>query len=67
MDTVTFIGGLVLLAISVLSVYRPNWVWGQPRAAPQNPEQWRRMQHRRMVGTVVYFALGATLLILSLK
>jgi len=67
MDILTFVGGVVFLLISVLSVYRPNWVWGRPKVDPEDPDQWRKMQRRRMIGTVVYFALGAVLLILSLR
>lgn len=67
MDTLTFVGGLIFLAISVLGVYRPDWVWGRPRVSPQDPAGWQRMRRRRMVGTLVYFAIGAALLVLSVK
>ncbi len=67
MDPLTFAGGLIFLAISVLSVYRPDWVWGRPLVSPRDPVRWQRMRRRRMIGTVVYFAAGAALLILSVK
>ncbi|MCR4407058.1 MAG: hypothetical protein NUW24_09060 [Anaerolineae bacterium] len=66
MNYLTLAGGLLFIGISVLSVYKPNWVWGRPPAG-LNEAQLRRAIRRRQIGTVVYFALGALLLVLSTR
>lgn len=63
----TAVAGLILLAISVLSAFRPNLVWGDPTPLRLSPERRYRLYRRRQVGTVVFFIAGAALLILSAK
>lgn len=62
----TLAGAVVFLAISLLSVYRPNLVWGRPRPVTDEASQ-RRLIRRRQIGTVVYFFVGAVLLVLSFR
>ena len=66
MDYLMLAVGLLFLIISLLSVYKPNWVWGRPRAN-LNENQRARLMRRRKIGTVVYFAIGAALRVLSLR
>jgi hypothetical protein len=66
-NLVMAVAGLLLLLISVLSVFRPNLVWGDPTPLRLPPERLQRLYRRRPIGTVVFFIAGATLLILSLK
>lgn len=66
MNYLTLAGGLLFIGISVLSVYKPNWVWGRPPSS-LTQAQLRRAIRRRQIGTVVYFAVGALLLILSVR
>jgi hypothetical protein len=61
----TLAGAIVFLAISLLSVYRPNLVWGKPRPAHKANRQ--KVIRRRQIGTLVYFIVGAVLLILSFR
>lgn len=63
----TAVVGLILLAISVLSAFRPNLVWGDPTPLRLPPERLYRLYRRRQIGTVVFFIAGAALLILSAK
>lgn len=58
---------LILLLISILSVYRPNLVWGNPAQLNLPDQTLRRIYRRRQIGTVVFFIAGAALLILSVK
>jgi accessory gene regulator protein AgrB len=60
----TLIGAIVLLTLSLLSVYRPNLVWGRARPVPDEKSR-QRLVRRRKVGTLVYFFVGAILLVLS--
>ena len=60
----TLIGAIVLLTISLLSVYRPNLVWGKPRPVPDEASR-QRLIRRRQIGTLVYFIAGAILLVWS--
>jgi len=67
----TLTGGLLFIGISVLGVYKlgvykPNWVWGRPRPG-LTQAQLRRAIRRRQIGTVVYFIVGALLLMLSVR
>jgi hypothetical protein len=62
----TLAGAGVFLAISLLSVYRPNLVWGKPRSVKDEASQ-RRLIRRRQIGTLVYFIVGAVLLVLSFR
>jgi len=62
----TLAGGLFFLALSVLSVFRTNLVWGRPPPG-LSPERRARLVRRRQIGTVVFFAVGAALLILSTR
>jgi len=62
----TLAGGLFLIGISVLGVYKPNWVWGRPPPG-LSEAQLRKAVRRRQIGTVVYFAAGALLLALSAR
>jgi len=56
----------LFLILSLLSAYKPNWVWGQ--LAPDLSEEKRsKLIRRRKIGTVVYFAIGAVLLVLSTR
>jgi hypothetical protein len=66
MNYLTLAGGLLFIGISVLGVYKPNWVWGRPRPG-LTEAQVRRTIRRRKIGTVVYFAVGALLLVLSAR
>lgn len=66
MDYLMLAVGLLFLIISLLSVYKPNWVWGRSRAN-LDENQRARLIRRRKIGTVVYFAIGAALLVLSLR
>ena len=66
MNYLTLGGGLLFIGISVLGVYKPNWVWGRPRPG-LTEAQVRRVIRRRKIGTVVYFAIGALLLVLSAR
>ena len=61
----TLAGAIVFLAISLLSVYRPNLVWGKPRPVHKAGRQ--KTIRRRQIGTLVYFIVGAVLLILSFR
>jgi len=61
------IAGLLFLLVSVLGVYKPDLTWGRPRTPPRTPQDWARLRRRRMVGTIVYFAIGAALLLLSVR
>lgn len=62
----TLAGAVVFLAISLLSVYRPNLVWGKPRTAHDAASR-QKLIHRRQIGTVIYFIVGAVLLVLSFR
>ncbi len=62
----TLAGAVLFLAISLLSVYRPNLVWGKPRLA-QDPASRQKLVRRRQIGTLVYFGVGAVLLVLSFR
>lgn len=62
----TLAGGVVFLAISLLSVYRPNLVWGKPRAVRDEASR-KKLIRRRQIGTLVYFFVGAVLLALSFR
>lgn len=66
MNYLTLAVGLLLVGISVLSVYRPNWVWGRPPAGLTRA-QLRRVIRRRQIGTIAYFVTGALLVILSAR
>ncbi len=66
MDYLMLAVGLLFLLISLLSVYKPNWVWGRPRAN-LDKNQIARLIRRRKIGTVIYFAIGVALLVLSLR
>ena len=66
MNYLTLAGGLLFIGISVLSVYKPNWVWGRPPTG-LSEARLRRAIRRRQIGTVVYFAVGALLLVLSTR
>jgi len=66
MNYLTLAGGLLFIGISVLGVYKPNWVWGRIRPG-LTQAQLRRVIRRRKIGTVVYFAIGALLLVLSAR
>ncbi len=67
MDLVTAVGGVIFLALSVLGTYRPDFVWGRPRVPPQTEADMQRLRRRRMIGTLVYFAVGTVLLVLSIR
>jgi len=60
----TLAGAVIFLTISLLSVYRPNLVWGKPRPARDESDR-QKIIRRRQIGTLVYFAIGAVLLVLS--
>jgi hypothetical protein len=62
----TLAGAVVFLAISLLSVYRPNLVWGKPRAVRDEASR-KKLIRRRQIGTLVYFFVGAVLLALSFR
>ena len=62
----TLAGAVVFLTLSLLSVYRPNLVWGKPRPVADEASR-RRLVRRRQIGTLVYFAVGAVLLVLSFR
>lgn len=62
----TLAGAVIFLVISLLSVYRPNLVWGKPRPI-QDQVGWQKLIRRRQIGTLVYFAIGAVLLVLSFR
>jgi hypothetical protein len=65
-DYLTLAIALLFLIMSLLSTYKPNWVWG--RLSPDLSEEKRaRLIQRRKIGTVVYFALGAVFLVLSTR
>ncbi|MCD6553816.1 MAG: hypothetical protein J7M16_07390 [Anaerolineae bacterium] len=66
MNYLSLAGGLLFIGISVLGVYKPNWVWGRPRPG-LTQAQLRRAIRRRQIGTVVYFIVGALLLMLSVR
>ena len=66
-DLVMLVGALLLLALSVLSTFRPNLVWGNPKPLRLPPERLVRLHRRRQIGTVILFIAGAMLLILSVK
>jgi hypothetical protein len=57
---------LVFLAISLLSVYRPNLVWGKPHPVHDEASR-QKLVRRRQIGTLVYFIVGAVLLVLSFR
>jgi hypothetical protein len=59
-------GAGVFLAISLLSVFRPNLVWGKPPPVRDDANR-RRLIRRRQIGTLVYFVVGAILLVLSFR
>jgi hypothetical protein len=61
------VGGLIFLGLSILGTYRPNLVWGRPRTPPRTEADVKRIQRRRLIGTLVYFAVGAVLLVLSTR
>jgi hypothetical protein len=61
------VGGVVFLGLSVLGTYYPNLVWGQPRTPPQSQADVDRLRRRRLIGTLVYFIVGAVLLVLSIR
>ena len=62
----TLTGAIVLLTISLLSVYRPTLAWGKPRLVPNEASR-QRLIRRRQIGTLVYFSIGAILLVLSFQ
>ncbi|UCC64020.1 MAG: hypothetical protein JSV36_02875 [Anaerolineae bacterium] len=62
----TLVGAAVFLILSLLSVYRPNLVWGKPRAVPDHAGR-QRLIRRRQIGTLAYFLVGAVLLVLSFR
>ncbi len=62
----TLAGAVVFLTISLLSVYRPNLVWGKPRLARDESDR-RKLIRRRQIGTLIYFVIGAILLVLSFR
>jgi hypothetical protein len=62
----TLAGAVIFLVISLLSVYRPNLVWGKPRPI-QDQVGRQKLIRRRQIGTLVYFAIGAVLLVLSFR
>ncbi len=65
-DYLTLAIAFLFLIMSLLSAYKPHWVWGQ--LAPDLSEEKRaRLIRRRKLGTVVYFAIGAVLLVLSTR
>ena len=66
MNYLSLAGGLLFIGISVLGVYKPNWVWGRPHPG-LTQAQLRRAIRRRQIGTVVYFIVGALLLMLSVR
>ena len=66
-NLVTAVAGLLLLLISVLGVFRPNLVWGNPTPLRLPTDKLQRLYRRRQIGTVVFFVAGAALLILSTK
>ncbi len=66
MDYLMLAVGLLFLIVSLLSVYKPNLVWGRPRANLKENQR-ARLIRRRKIGTVVYFAIGTALLVLSLR
>jgi len=57
---------VIFLAISLLSVYRPNLVWGKPRLVHDEASR-QKLVRRRQIGTLVYFIVGAVLLVLSFR
>ncbi len=66
-DLVMLSGALLLLGLSVVSTFRPNLVWGNPKPLRLPPEKLIRLHRRRQIGTVVLFIAGAALLIFSVK
>lgn len=62
----TLAGAVVFLTVSLLSVYRPNLVWGKPRSVSDEASR-QKLIRRRQIGTLVYFIVGAILLVLSLR
>jgi hypothetical protein len=62
----TLAGAVVFLGLSLLSVYRPNLVWGQPRPVRDRARQ-QKLIRRRKLGTLIYFFVGAVLLVLSFR
>lgn len=62
----TLAGAVLFLAISLLSVYRPNLVWGKPRPVHDQAGR-QKLIRRRQIGTLVYFGVGAILLVLSFR
>ena len=62
----TLVGAAVFLILSLLSVYRPNLVWGKPQAVRDQVSR-QRLIRRRQIGTLVYFLVGAILLVLSFR
>jgi len=53
--------------ISILSAFKPDLVWGNPKPLHLPPDALQRLYRRRQIGTVVFFVAGAALLILSVK
>jgi hypothetical protein len=66
-DLVTAAAALLLLMISILSAFKPDLVWGNPRPLRLPPDKLQRLYRRRQIGTVVFFVAGAALLILSVR
>jgi hypothetical protein len=66
-NLLTAAAALIMLTISILSVYRPNLVWGDPKHLRLPEAKLQRLYNRRKIGTVVFFIAGAVLLILSTK
>jgi hypothetical protein len=62
----TLAGAALFLSISLLSVYRPNLVWGKPRAVRDEAHR-QKLIRRRQIGTLAYFLVGAILLVLSFR
>jgi len=66
-DLVMAGAALLLLLSSILSMFRPNLVWGDPTPLRLPPDRLQRLYRRRQIGTVVLFVAGSVLLILSTK
>jgi hypothetical protein len=65
-DYLLLVVAFLFLLLSLLSVYRPGLVWG--KLPPElSAEKRIRLLRRRKMGSVVFFAVGAVLLVLSLR
>jgi len=64
---ITLAGALFFIGTAILGIFKPDLVWGRPPVPITTEYQKKLLRRKRLVGTVVFLAIGVIFLILALS